>query len=76
MASSPGPWRHKDGVIIDANGDVVLAFVREANAPLLAAAPELLARLSHLVRFGLVPGPEDGELVSRLQPPHPQGERR
>jgi hypothetical protein len=41
-AHSPGPWRAIDGLITDVNGEVVLAFVRESNARLIAAAPELL----------------------------------
>jgi len=44
--NTPGPWEHEgDGVIVDAAGKqlaMVSPHLREANARLIAAAPELL----------------------------------
>lgn len=64
MGSSPGPWHwDSDGDLKDAEGDTVLCADGEAlywggdfghghdhvNAALVAAAPEMLALLRHLV---------------------------
>lgn len=47
---TPGPWTHHAGAYFDtitaANGTVIVsAEIDAANAPLIAAAPELLAAL-------------------------------
>lgn len=55
---SPTPWKHMGYQVEDANGQVIILVgvsdriphvVAEANAGLIAAAPELLAALEEIV---------------------------
>lgn len=60
--TSPGPWRHRRGLVFDANDVAVCEFAREANGRLIAAAPRLLALLTWFV--------EQGDDIDQLQPEH------
>ena len=46
---TPGPWRHEVGVVYGPNDDGTgFAVDNPSDAPLIAAAPDLLAALIHI----------------------------
>jgi len=66
-AFTPGPWSHSfesvdpEWAIVTTSGGAVIANVnadhrQEANARLIAAAPDMLAMLSNLLEGGLIVG--------------------
>lgn len=66
---TPGPWRVHAvaGLIQEANGHSIAAYTgtsqdeADANARLIAAAPELLAALEHLLALNSGCAPEEEE---------------
>lgn len=49
---SPGPWGFMGPFIVDQEGDLIALICSDANAPLVAAAPEVitaLKRVRHLL---------------------------
>ena len=51
---TPGPWYAKDGCVAsesDASGKTIALVPSEANAHLIAAAPELLDALKRLLKY-------------------------
>lgn len=73
---TPGPWQQRTLIVQDQNGEVIahctrwehgtpMPYVAEANARLIAAAPDLLAALKDVeftaMRLGLTRGDADDQ---------------
>ncbi|MGI9491043.1 MAG: hypothetical protein ACR2QF_01315 [Geminicoccaceae bacterium] len=72
---TPGPWQEwaESNAILDADGNQVALVIRPADRPLIAAAPELLKELRHVLSAYVLPERKtceearaDGERIKAL----------